>query len=112
MNPFTGGTVALYGLWGNRGTVHSTMDTIRSFAKTAGYTAEPVVDELPDRRTDDGSTIVRHRWFEPGRPEVALYAVMGGGHTVPHPVMRFPRALNLLAKAVRTAATVNRGWNP
>ncbi len=93
MNPFEGGTVALYGVWGDRGTVHSTTDTIKYFARLAGYEGAATVDTLPDVREDDGSTVVRHRWSAPGRPEIVLWAVEGGGHTVPHPRMRFPRLI-------------------
>lgn len=101
MNPFEGGTVALYGLLGNRGTVHSTQASIEYFAANAGHEGEAEIEPLPDLRQDDGSVVVRHRWEEPGRPEVTLYAVMGGGHTVPHPRMRFPRLIG------RTNADVN-----
>ncbi len=93
MNPFEGGRVALFGAWGDRGKVHSTLDTIGYFARTAGHTGSPVVDELPDLEADDDSIIVRHRWTALGTPEVLLWAVMGGGHTVPHPVMRYPRLI-------------------
>ncbi|MDG2308722.1 MAG: PHB depolymerase family esterase [Candidatus Binatia bacterium] len=93
MNPFEGGTVALFGVWGNRGTVHSTMETTRFFAKSAGYGGDPAVEKLPDVRTDDSSTVVRHRWSGGEKPEVVLLAVHGGGHTVPHPEMRYPRII-------------------
>lgn len=90
MNPYEGGTVAFYGVLGNRGTVHSTDETIRYFADLAGYEGEPSVRQLPDVRTDDDSTIFEHRWAAPGKREVVLWEVRGGGHTVPHPEMRFP----------------------
>lgn len=93
MNPYGGGTVALYGVWGNRGTVRSSLDTARVFARNAGYTRDPEVIPLPDRRRDDGSFILHHRWVAPEMPEVGLYAVVGGGHTIPHPVARLPRLL-------------------
>lgn len=90
MNPYEGGTVALYGVLGNRGTVQSTEETIRYFAEIAGYEAEPAVRAIPDVRSDDDSAIFEHRWAGPGKPEVVLWEVRGGGHTVPHPKMRFP----------------------
>ena len=93
MNPFSGGRVALYGLWGDRGTVHSSDETIRSFAREAGYHSDPIERPLPDVRKDDGSAIVEMRWHAPGRPEVVLWAIQGGGHTMPHPRRRDLRLL-------------------
>lgn len=106
MNPFGGGTVALFGVWGNRGTVHSTDETIRYFARAAGHDGPPVVRELPDLRTDDDSTIVEHRWSTEGRPEVVLWAVQGGGHTVPHPTMRYPRIIGPTNADVNAAEAI------
>ena len=93
MNPYGGGDVALYGIAGNRGGVHSTPATIEIFAARAGYEGAPVVSKLPDVDPGDGSTIVQHRWAQPGRPEVTLLAVDGGGHSMPHPVQRLPRLI-------------------
>jgi polyhydroxybutyrate depolymerase len=93
MNPYEGGRVALYGVWGDRGTVHSTEETIAYFARISGYEGPALVRPLPDLRSDDDSFIVEHRWAEPERPEIVLWAVMGGGHTMPHPTFRWPRLL-------------------
>ncbi len=93
MNPYEGGTVALYGVWGNRGTVLSTADTIAYWTKLAGYDAPAPVEALPDRDPTDGSTVERMLWQAPGRKAVALYTIRGGGHTVPHPQVRPPRIL-------------------
>jgi len=93
MNPWEGGEVALYGLFANRGEVHSTPDSIRYWAGLAGYTGEPAVERLPDRDADDGSYVEVHRWAEPGRPEVVLYAVVGGGHTLPNLEWSWPRLI-------------------
>jgi polyhydroxybutyrate depolymerase len=93
MNPFEGGDTALYGIWGNRGSVLSTADTIAYWTNLAGYRSPPQIDTLPDRDPRDGSTVERSRWHEPGRKEILLYVIRGGGHTVPHPVGRFPRFL-------------------
>ena len=93
MNPYGGGDVALYGVAGNRGGVHSTPATIETFARRAGYQGAAAVSNLPDVDPDDGSSIVQHQWAEEGRPEVTLLAVMGGGHSMPHPVQRLPRLL-------------------
>jgi polyhydroxybutyrate depolymerase len=93
MNPYEGGTVALYGIWGNRGTVRSTKDTIGYWAALAGYTTPPEITLLPDQDRSDGSTVERRRWHGLGRRDVALDTIRGGGHTVPHPRVRLPRIL-------------------
>lgn len=103
MNPFEGGTVALFGVWGNRGTVHSTPETIAYFAGLAGYEGDPEIRQVPDVRPDDGSRILEHRFAAPGKPEVVLWAVEGGGHTVPHPRMRFPRIIGATNADVNAA---------
>jgi polyhydroxybutyrate depolymerase len=93
MNPYEGGIVALHGVLGNRGEVVSTEETVAYFAGLAGHEGPGVHEALPDRAPGDDTTIERTRWSAPGRAEVVLYAVRGGGHTVPHPKARFPRLL-------------------
>ena len=106
MNPYGGGDVALYGLAGNRGGVHSTPATIQIFADRAGHMGAPEVSNLPDVESDDGSHIVQHRWAEEGKPEVVLLAVSGGGHSVPHPVQRGPRLLGHTNADINSAAFI------
>lgn len=93
MNPDAGGTVALYGLVGDRGTVQSSQDTVRYWADLAGYTSAPQQRQLEDRDSDDQSHIEVQLWQRSGAESVALYTVVGGGHNTPHPVMRAPRLL-------------------
>ena len=93
MNPFEGGTVALYGVLGNRGRVLSTAETAAYWAKLAGHDGPPDAAALPDRDPDDDSTVERASWRALGRKDVVLYTIRGGGHTVPHPRARLPRAL-------------------
>lgn len=93
MNPYAGGTVALYGLLGNRGEVLSSRDTIRYWAQLAGHTNPPQQRTLADTVATDGSTIEVLSWVAPGRKPVELYSVIGGGHNVPHPQLRLPRLL-------------------
>ena len=106
MNPYGGGDVALFGLVGNRGGVHSTPATIQIFAQRAGHQRSPRISHLPDVDPDDGSHIVQHQWVESGRPEVTLLAIAGGGHSVPHPVQRGPRLLGATNADIRTADIV------
>lgn len=93
MNPYGGGDVELYGVWGNRGRVISSIDSAAWFARLAGYTGQPERTMLPDRNPEDRSTVERVDWNHPDRKKVVLYSIRGGGHTVPHPTARAPRLL-------------------
>src|SRR5204863_2277738 len=85
MNPWRGGDVVLYGVWGNRGPVLSAQASIDYFRNLAGLEGAPQVTRFPDRDPGDGSTVERSLWSAPGKRSVALYTVEGGGHAVPHP---------------------------
>jgi polyhydroxybutyrate depolymerase len=93
MNPYEGGTVALYGLWGDRGEVQSSRESVAYWAELAGYTqpAEEVL--LDDAASGDNSFVVIDQWRAAGRKSVALYTIVGGGHSAPHPDMKLPRLL-------------------
>ncbi len=94
INPFEGGTVTIYG-FGNRGRVHSAAATARYFGRLAGHDvdrAAPAAHGAPG--------VARTRWAAPARPEVSLYAVRGGGHTIPQPYFRFPRLLGRTSTAL------------
>ncbi len=93
MNPFEGGKVALFGVLMSRGTVQSTMATMRYWAKLADCTGEPSSEFLPDRDPGDGTVARRWIWSSETGPDVVLIEVKGGGHTIPHPDVRFQRIL-------------------
>jgi polyhydroxybutyrate depolymerase len=93
MNPWDGGDVALYGLFGNRGAVLSSRASIDYFRELAGHQTEPMVLTLPDLDADDGSSVDVLRWRAAGRASVDLYAVNNGGHNAPHPELQIPRLL-------------------
>lgn len=93
MNPYHGGTVALYGLLGDRGEVISSRETALYWAGLAGLQGEPMRRELPDVVEADNSRVSVDSWFEPGKPAVSLYTIEGGGHNAPHPHIRLPRLL-------------------
>jgi polyhydroxybutyrate depolymerase len=78
--PFEGGMASLRGLR-PRGMGRSAAETAAYYAARNGITAAPVT-----RRIDDGTAglpIDVTEYREEGRPPVVLYAVEGGGHTVP-----------------------------
>jgi polyhydroxybutyrate depolymerase len=93
MNPYEGGTVALYGLLGDRGEVISSPDAVQYWARLAGHVGEPSTRQLPDRDADDDSTVVVSAWEAVGKKPVVLYTIVGGGHNAPHPQLRLPRLL-------------------
>ncbi|HSB98046.1 MAG TPA: PHB depolymerase family esterase [Spongiibacteraceae bacterium] len=93
MNPFNGGKVALYGILGDRGDVISSQATVQYWAKLAGYDNAPIQNQLPDIDPNDNSVVDVSRWAAEGKKTVALYAIQNGGHNVPNPNMRYPRAI-------------------
>lgn len=108
MNPYAGGRVGLYGLWGDPGTVLSTDATVEYFAQLAGHAAPPRVTAYYDAATHDDSR-AEHVSFRGGSgPEVALIRVEGGGHTFPHPFYRFPRFMGATNADIDAAAEIWR----
>jgi polyhydroxybutyrate depolymerase len=109
MNPFEGGEVALYGVWGNRGAVLSSEDSIDYFRELAGYdAASSTVERLPDRDPGDGSRVEVRSWSAAGRPNVALYVIENGGHSAPHPAITLPRILGPTNHDISAAEEI---WN-
>ena len=82
-NPWNGGNVELYGVWGNRGPVLSAQASIDYFRALDGLGGSPAVTQIPDTNQDDGSTAERQRWI--GRRNVTLIKMQDGGHAIPHP---------------------------
>ena len=106
MNPFYGGRVALYGLWGDRGTVLSSDDTVAYWAGLAGHRLPSRRTRYEDRSTDDGSWAELDVWDGAPGPEVAHLVIHDGGHTFPHPKYRYPRFLGATNADVDGAAEV------
>lgn len=82
VNPFNGGLVRI----GNdisRGYVLASGHMASWFATRAGHTAPPRAQRLPDRDSADRSSVERLDWSDPGRAAVRLYAIEGGGHSIP-----------------------------
>ncbi len=106
-NPWRGGDVVLYGVWGNRGPVLSAQASIDYFRKLAGLEGAPRVTRFPDLDPDDGSTAERSSWSAPGKRSVALYTIQGGGHSAPHPALYGRR---LLGHSNRDIHAANEIW--
>jgi polyhydroxybutyrate depolymerase len=81
LNPYTGGQMIMSGVsWGH---VRSTDRSFRYWAELAGYTGQPVKEELVDREPANKQTITRFSFQGGGRPEVTLLQVNGGEHAFP-----------------------------
>jgi polyhydroxybutyrate depolymerase len=93
VSPHAGGTVRLIGPFGDRGDVLPSQASFDYFRDLAGYSEEPFEHRYPDEEPGDGTVATRQVFAMPGRPEVALITIHGGGHTIPHPTKRFPRIL-------------------
>lgn len=107
INPWQGGDVVLWPVLRNRGPVLSAQASIDYFRKLAGLEGAPQRTKLPDRDPGDGSTVDRSLWSAPGKRRVALYAIQGGGHSVPHPAMHGWR---LLGTSNRDIHAANEIW--
>jgi polyhydroxybutyrate depolymerase len=92
-NPWNGGDVVLYGVYGNRGPVLSAEASRDYFLKLDGLNGPPVRTQIPDTDPEDGSTAERQRWSAPGKRNVTLIKIQGGGHALPHPATQGMRLL-------------------
>ena len=80
--PYGGGYVHFFRK--QMGEVVSTDETIAFWVRHNRCNAIPVVTDLPDRDKDDHSKVVVTTYIDAnGKPSVVLYAVIGGGHTLP-----------------------------
>jgi len=79
--PHEGGCVASRRC--DRGRVLSTQETVEVWVALNGASPIPQIEPLPDRDKRDGSAVTRLNYPNVTGPEVVLYRVDGGGHTVP-----------------------------
>ena len=92
INPYAGGRVNLFGA-GDRGTVISTRQTFDYWKNLAGHTDPLITYDFPDRNPNDNSWVERTTANSPDKPEISLYTIHGGGHTLPHPYIQWPSVL-------------------
>lgn len=105
VNPYAGGLVEVYGDV-SRGEVLSAEDSARYWARLAGYRGDPQHAVWPERAPGDDTRVESSRWSGEGRPPVVLVSVLGGGHTLPHPVFRLPRILGPTSHEFDTAEVI------
>ncbi len=83
--PFEGGQIA-----SNRGEVFSSEATTSYWASRNQTETTPIVTEIPDTDTNDGSSISKYNYQNGiNNSEVVLYRVLGGGHTEPSIAERY-----------------------
>lgn len=92
VNPYAGGAVEIFGNT-SRGEVMSAADTATYWAKLAGYSEPGERKDWPRPVAGDSTSVNSVVWSGPGREPVSLVTIVGGGHTVPHPVFNLPRIL-------------------
>jgi polyhydroxybutyrate depolymerase len=107
INPWQGGDVVLWPVLANRGPVLSAQASVDYFRKLDGLEGAPQVTRFPDLDPGDGSTAERSSWSAPGKRNVALYTIKGGGHGAPHPGMHGYR---LLGHTNRDIHAANEIW--
>ena len=93
INPWDGGEVVLWPVLASRGPVRSVRASVDYFRGLARLQGEPEVTRFPDHDSGDGSTVERSSWSEPGMRSVMQFAIVGGGHTAPHPARHGMRLL-------------------
>lgn len=106
INPYAGGASGWFGL-GKGGPVQSAMASAAYFSRVSGYgTASPTTDEV-GREGNGPVWVERTRWQRRGAPEVVLYTIHGGGHTIPQSHYRFRR---ILGRTVTTIDCMHEMW--
>ena len=107
INPYAGGASGWFGL-GKGGPVQSAMATAAYFSRVAGYDVTlPTSDEV-GREHDRPTWVERTTWQRQGSPEVVLYTIHGGGHTIPQSRYRFRR---ILGRTVTSIDCMREMWS-
>lgn len=110
VNPYRGGLVQFLGD-ASRGEVVSSVDTADYWAQLAGYAGQGQHTTWPERSPDDDTRVASLAWSAPDTPPVILISVIGGGHTLPHPVFNLPRILGRTSHEFDTAEIIFRFFN-
>jgi polyhydroxybutyrate depolymerase len=96
INPFGGGVATTFSFSSK---VLSAEETAETFAARDGITAAPQTFKLQPAGPDGSTWLERSIWSQDGVVVAELDGVHGGGHTIPQPFFRFPRALGRTSSA-------------
>lgn len=99
LNRYNGGDMNIPGTF--LGKVRSTENTFKYWADLAGYTGEPVKENLPDLDPTDGKTIQRYSYKQKSKPEVVLLKVIGGKHDYPNDINVYLEAWEFFKRNMR-----------
>lgn len=88
--PFEGGESSLLGLFFKSGDVRSSRASAQYFADLNAIAGTPKTDRAP---ASDSVEVEQTLWRNDAKAEVALVAIVGGGHGLPQPYWRRPRLL-------------------
>src|SRR5512139_1291004 len=91
VTPYAGGR-GWFGLASSRG-LRSTMETAEYFKHVAGYQGPPEIHLYPKLHPNDDTWVERMTWKAELAPEVSVYTIHGGGHTIPQAKYRRRRIL-------------------
>lgn len=80
--PYVGGEASFFGFL-SAGQVQSIDGTAEHWKRVNAAAGPAERTALPDLDPDDGSTVVLERWRGARGHEVAIYSIVGGGHTIP-----------------------------
>ncbi|MBP6683108.1 MAG: dienelactone hydrolase family protein [Halioglobus sp.] len=92
VNPYAGGLVKIFGD-ASRGEVQSSIATAAYWAGLAGYTGEGEHREWPTPNPGDATSVQSIEWSDAGKVPVSMVTIVGGGHSIPHPVLNLSRIL-------------------
>ncbi len=103
--PFGGGMASLWG-FRKRGEGRSAPETAAYYAGRNGITAPPTQTRLAHRPESGRTSVLRTDFRQDGKAPVTLYAVEGGGHTIPNP-KPFPRIMGRTTHDIVAAEVVS-----
>lgn len=110
VNPFDGGEVRTP--WRESlGFVQSTQETADYFLRLANLQGPPRFHRYAETDQNSATWVERSTWGGASSPEVAVFVIHGGGHTIPHPVLRMPRILGATCGDINGVEEIWRFFN-
>ncbi len=109
VNPYNGGLVNVLGIK-KMGYVLSSEETIKYWAKIAGYESEPeqfyYFKEIEKGNIENNVTAIKSSWSNKNKKSIALVSILKGGHTIPNLYSRFPKVTGKTCQYINAAKLV------